>query len=752
MSNYDLNIFSPSEFEEFCRDILQAKLNVFIESFKTGKDGGIDLRYSTPQKKNIIIQAKRYKDFISLINNLKKEIPKVTSLDPESYIITTSIGLTPQNKDIIKKLFEPYIKSTEDIYGRDDLLNILDQNKKIEEKYYKLWITSTPILQKVLHSKIYNQSQFEIEEINEQAKLFVQNDSFPKALKILDEHRYIIISGIPGIGKTTLARILVQYLLSSGYEEFVYLSDKIDDGYTYFHEGRKQVFLFDDFLGRNFFDAKSLQKNDDKIVKFIKKIQSSPDKVLILATREYIFNQAKEIYEAFKINNIDVAKCIIDLSVYTKVIKAKILYNHLFNGEIPDEFLDNLIKDENYKSLITHPNYNPRIIETFIKQKIWTNCSPNDFFNTIKKFFDNPEFVWLSSFQTSLNKFSQYTLLVLATLGTPVLLVDLEIAVKNFFVKNTILGINYDPITFEKSIRELENTFIKTNFDKKGNMIVEYQNPSIYDFLVNYVNKKNTIISNLISSFVFIEQFQTIFSGNELIGRIKLNNDQIKAIGDKIIEIEEDLKTCKIYKSSNHNGDFEYVKNREYLYSFLNYLNNNYAKVSATVKEFIYRNFSVKFDYSTSDSEYLQLLNNLDLTKFEFDEEEIIDSFFCYTQTMDDLNEFEAFRLIFPETYQKWIASEHFSEIAYPIIDKELEDISGDDIFYYHPLLESIAARYPLDLREELEWIEKKMIDYDKLVDHQIEMANDREFDDYDNSDKISEDTIIMEIFNSLKE
>lgn len=109
MSNYDLNIFSPSEFEEFCRDILQAKLNVFIESFKTGKDGGIDLRYSTPQKKNIIIQAKRYKDFTSLINNLKKEVPKVTSLDPESYIITTSIGLTPQNKDIIKKLFEPYI-------------------------------------------------------------------------------------------------------------------------------------------------------------------------------------------------------------------------------------------------------------------------------------------------------------------------------------------------------------------------------------------------------------------------------------------------------------------------------------------------------------------------------------------------------------------------------------------------------------------------------------------------------------------
>ncbi len=751
MSNYDLNIFSPSEFEEFCRDILQAKLNVFIESFKTGKDGGIDLRYSSPQKKNIIIQAKRYKDFTSLINNLKKEIPKVTSLDPESYIITTSIGLTPQNKDVIKKLFEPYIKSTEDIYGRDDLLNILDQNKKIEEKYYKLWITSTPILQKILHSKIYNQSQFEIEEINEQAKLFVQNDSFPKALKILDENRYIIISGIPGIGKTTLARILVQYLLSSGYEEFVYLSDKIDDGYTYFHEGRKQVFLFDDFLGRNFFDAKSLQKNDDKIVKFIKKIQSSPDKVLIFATREYIFNQAKEIYEAFKINNIDVAKCIIDLSVYTKVIKAKILYNHLFHGEIPEEYLEILINKNNYKSLITHPNYSPRIIETFIKQKIWNKCSPEDFFMVIKKNFDNPQSVWLNSFETSLNNFSQYTLLVLATLGTPVLLTDLETAVESFFVKNPILGVSYEPIIFEKSMRELENTFIKTDIDKMGNFVIEYQNPSIYDFLLYYLEGKNRIINILISSFVFIDQFQTIFSGQKLPGKIMLNNDQIKITGDIICNLEGNLKTCKVYRNNNYGDKFEFVKSEDYLYQFLNYLNNNYSEKSENIKNFIYRNFAIKFDHSSYKSEYIQLLHSLDLTRFEFEEEKLISDFFIDIETVEDLEIFNEFGLLFPTTFENLINSEHFAETAYYIIRQALEDITGEDVFYYQPIIETISRIYPLDLSDELKFLEDKTEDHDRYVDHQIEMANDREFDDYDNND-ISDDVIIEEIFNSLKE
>lgn len=542
MYQYDLNVFSPNEFEEFSRDILQAKLKTHIESFKTGKDGGIDLRFTNAKGFNAIIQAKRYKNISSLIENLKKEVPKVRKLSPDAYFITTSVGLSPHNKEAIKSMFAPYINSTEDIYGKEDLLNLLSQNKKIEEKYYKLWITSTTILEKVLHSKIYNQSQFELDKISRHIKLYVQNRSFDEALNILNEFRYIIISGIPGIGKTTLSRILTFYLLSNGYEEFVYLSDKIDDGYTYFKEDKKQIFLFDDFLGRNFFDAKDLQKNDDKIIKFINKIKNSPDKVLILATREYILNQAKEIYEAFKINDIEIAKCVIDLSTYTKVIKAKILYNHLFYGKIPEEYIDNLLENKNYKNLISHHNYSPRIIETFIRQRVWNNCSPDDFFKVLKTLFDYPESVWLHSFENSLDKFSQYVLLILSTLGTPVLLDDLELSVQKFFEKNNYkLLINYDSIKFLKSIRELENTFIKTNADKSGKISIGYQNPSIYDFLINYLYDKNLIISDLIDSFIFIDQFHKIFSGNKVFGKIQLNEQLIERLAQSLLKLENNL-------------------------------------------------------------------------------------------------------------------------------------------------------------------------------------------------------------------
>ena len=63
MATYDLHILQPSEFEEITRDLLQKEWNCFIESFTSGRDGGIDLRCASEKGGKAIIQAKRYKDY-----------------------------------------------------------------------------------------------------------------------------------------------------------------------------------------------------------------------------------------------------------------------------------------------------------------------------------------------------------------------------------------------------------------------------------------------------------------------------------------------------------------------------------------------------------------------------------------------------------------------------------------------------------------------------------------------------------------
>jgi hypothetical protein len=46
MPNYNFETLSGNEFEILARDLLQEELNIVLESFKSGRDNGIDLRYA----------------------------------------------------------------------------------------------------------------------------------------------------------------------------------------------------------------------------------------------------------------------------------------------------------------------------------------------------------------------------------------------------------------------------------------------------------------------------------------------------------------------------------------------------------------------------------------------------------------------------------------------------------------------------------------------------------------------------------
>ena len=48
------------------------------------------------------------------------------------------------------------------------------------------------------------------ERIRQKAKLYVQNPSFNEALSILRKHNFCIITGIPGIGKKTAERMVLE--------------------------------------------------------------------------------------------------------------------------------------------------------------------------------------------------------------------------------------------------------------------------------------------------------------------------------------------------------------------------------------------------------------------------------------------------------------------------------------------------------------------------------------------------------------
>ena len=240
---YDFKTLSAYDFELLVRDLLQKRLGVDLESFKSGRDGGVDLRHAPSNDNAVVVQCKHYAatGYNGLLSVLKKENTKVKRLAPNRYCIATSVPLSPDNKREIRSIFTPFCQSESDIFGVEDLNNLLSQYQDVERHHYKLWLTSTTVLERIVHSDVYNQSVLIVEAIQHKARLYVQNSSFFDALELLREHRYCIVSGNPGIGKTFLAEMLLLEYIRQAYEPVVVRSH-ISEAFKLLKANMKQVF------------------------------------------------------------------------------------------------------------------------------------------------------------------------------------------------------------------------------------------------------------------------------------------------------------------------------------------------------------------------------------------------------------------------------------------------------------------------------------------------------------------------------
>jgi len=76
---YDFKVLSPADFEDLTRDLLQQWWKVKLESFKTGGDQGVDLRYAAVPGQPVIVQCKHYagSSVAKLIRDIRtNELPK----------------------------------------------------------------------------------------------------------------------------------------------------------------------------------------------------------------------------------------------------------------------------------------------------------------------------------------------------------------------------------------------------------------------------------------------------------------------------------------------------------------------------------------------------------------------------------------------------------------------------------------------------------------------------------------------------
>jgi hypothetical protein len=514
MPDYTFASLSPHEFEHLSRDILQRELNVVFESFTPGRDGGRDARWISQDGGTTIVQCKHYArtGYAGLLSALKKEAQRIGGLAPQRYLITTSVGLTPDNKDEIFELFTPFCQSPGDIFGQSDLNNRLGLYPEIEQRHFKLWLTSEAVLTRVLRASIFQTSASTLERARRKVERYVQNASFSRALALLENRRVCVVAGIPGIGKTTLAEIiLAHYVDRHNYTAFTIVSDLHEIDSVRRH-GAHQIFYYDDFLGKT--GLAQLGKNEDRrLVDFMQEVSETPSWRFILTTREYILSQAKERHESLAYAPLDSATCVIRLQDYTAPIRAQILYNHLYFSNLPQELRESVLSDKQYRRIYQHRNYNPRIVEAMTSTNVLPSQTPDTYVAEFLANLDNPQRIWSHAFDNQLANEARNLILVFGTLARTVLVEDLEKAFWSLHkYRQEAFGYVVTENDFSHALKAVDGSFLQTDHEY-GELVVNYHNPSIQDFLESRLSERPDHVRDLAASAVFFEQVRSLWEG-----------------------------------------------------------------------------------------------------------------------------------------------------------------------------------------------------------------------------------------------
>ncbi|HHP0470473.1 hypothetical protein [Vibrio harveyi] len=503
MINYSFDSLNDKEFEEFINDLLTQHLGKRVIRYAPGRDLGIDGKVILDEE-IVIVQSKHYikSGFSSLLSSLEKEKVKIKRLNPHRYIVATSIDLTPANVEKIVEALYPFLKE-EDIYFKSTINDLLKEYPNIEKQHYKLWLTSTNVLKHLLNNGVYNLSKFTLEEARKKLNKYTKTAAHDIAMRKLLEDKCAIITGEPGVGKTTLAQQMCNEIVSRGYH-FFDIDHDIDDAFEAYEEEEKQIFYYDDFLGSNYLEAFENNK-DSKIVKFINRISSSQDnkKLFILTSRASIFSQGVRKSDKFVNNHIESNKFVLNINGLTLFDKASILYNHIYHSQLDEKYKAEIYNKEFYLKIIKHRNFNPRLIEFITCHRRISHVDSDNYIEHINNSLDNPSQIWHHAFTEQLKELDRIIVYFVAFSNKKLNDKGVYSLVTEYCKYKNI---SLDDEDFNKSMHTITGSFILREVSRTGNSFRLF-NPSIKDYLMARLENEEDL-SKLI--FITLNQPSTI--------------------------------------------------------------------------------------------------------------------------------------------------------------------------------------------------------------------------------------------------
>lgn len=698
------------EFEEICKQILERKIGNTFRVFGRGKDGGIDIQSNENPK--IIGQVKLYINTpqIETVNKIKQEANRIDHKNIEQYYLFIGREMSPQNIEKIYEELKPILRTKENIFTIKEINELLNKEEytDILRDHIKLWLCSTNILEQINNRNIFIDCDVLLDNIKEEVELFVQTQLYEICKDILQKDRLLLILGMPGIGKTTLSKMLVLNYAQLGYSVRYSNSQNIEElkKSLSMDKDKKEIVFLDDCLGQRYLELKEERENG--IINLIKYIKRYPNKLLILNSRVTIFQEAKEKqYELVKcIDNKNIQIQVINIENLSKLEKARIFKHYLIKKELPKEYINEIVKNQNYMKIINDSSYNPRIIDYITEKQNYMKIKHENYVEEILNAFKKSKFVWKDEYENKIAIEDRIFLITLFSISDYAVKVEeLKLA---FYERIKKENIDTSTSLFERVLERLNQSFIKIVI-KDDERLVMAVNPSVNDFMKEELDGNKLEKEKILGSAIFIEQIRRV---------VKLQEEYDQLIKDKINKNEFlKLKTTKTNQIKQfylahiiYYEMFEKLKEIDLLDTLksLNYgysIGKEYIPHEQILKKILYNNVK----------------NEEQITKIFFNGEFL--SEILYKETLEE--QIEILRYIYEEKRKiekeeiliKYVQKEFDEEPMSYSIDEIINDHEFYDTVGYE--IEELKSEYEYDER----WNEYREEDFKKELAERVKEA-----------------------------
>ena len=742
---------SPADFEKFANEIVSRKFQIPIISFGEGPDGGIDGIDDSINPK-VVVQSKRYqpttspKEFAKIVMREIEKLEKTVS-DSEfpadfDYVIVTSVKLNPETRRDIRNIKSNWIKSENNIIDANDLA-ILSDDPDYEDIFRKYNLVNGKLIDAVgqINLNKIALENFAIDPSFEY-KYIVETSVMREAYSCLRENRMVFLVGHPGVGKS----ISSQYLgiLSAEWKDIPAkvicrsLADtqEVIETFNSSFSGKQSslVVIFDDFLGRNTLEAR--EKDYLYIRRLADIVKNTNNFFVIFNSRIEILKQGTNDHVEFGkfIHQNSVKKLTFDINKSSDIEKAWILrknFEKIFNdtAEKKQNIINNyneLVEKKYYKNIVSHKNYNPRIIEFIVRE---ARDNKKNFLLDVENILNNPKKIYDEIFR-KLSENEKMYLYSFASFGEyPI---NEENIMKLFNQLIPHMG------TIDDIYGVLDGAWIRRLYIDDV-LKIDFINPSLYDYLISRLRNDRFSVQKIIQHSPFLRNIQNIsfndfiteiaqsnwkskytdyrnFIGNKLLSIIKSNSSQIDEFKSLLYEYKDDFQIW---------GNHRFIKNNWNI--ILECLINCETNLdSIFMEELLFsKDNQLLFNLLVNNlqlNELIKLINNIDLllekVYFErLNQNELID----FSEESTNFNVFSNFVSLLENKIIESLEFEIRSLIE-EYFDKNNIDVSSlcHDEYTFEDFLtidKTIVNEYMISLTSEINEIFYNAIDSDYIID-----------------------------------